>query len=245
MLFSRIFLPLLPMKKDILLLRKEFLLKEVGEQMDARNKCPLCGAPVAYGDRSCKFCGRSLEAVEGTPAYLGYTQEKTHDGQKTGKEQIPNGMSAILRARKEKKEAGSADSAPHQDAAFRFASAEDGVAVCGFIGADSTELIIPSQHGGRPVVEIGREAFANLSVCSAVLPPTVHTIADGAFKNCARLFEVKGGEGLGMIGMEAFAGCCMLSRFPALNNPGVCASYSSFAGCYRLGLRTEQNCTIT
>ena len=216
--------------------------------MDVRNQCPLCGAPVAYGERSCKYCGRSLEAVEGIPAFLGYTPGETSAGQETGKGQIPNGMSAILRMRKEKKEAASKDVAPKQDAdsGFRFvaASGGDGVAVCGFIGLDATELNIPSQHGGQPVVEIGPEAFAGLSVRAAALPPTVHTIADGAFKNCVRLLEVKGGEGLGMIGKEAFAGCCTLSRFPALERPGICASYSSFSGCYRLGLSVERHCDM-
>lgn len=214
--------------------------------MDARNQCPRCGGPVAYGERSCKYCGRSLEAVEGTPAFLGYKPEETAAGRETGKGQIPNGMSALLRARKEKKEAGSTDSAPKQDAdsAFRFISAGDGLSVCGFIGADATELVIPERHNGRPVVEIGPEAFAGLPVRVAVLPPTVHTIADGAFRNCAGLLEIKGGEGLGMIGKEAFAGCCTLSRFPALDRPGVCASYSSFSGCYRLGLSAERRCAM-
>ena len=154
-------------------------------------------------------------------------------------------MQSILRARKGTIAQGAAPKAD-ADGGFRFSASGtgEGLAVCGFIGTNPAELIIPEQHGGRPVVEIGPEAFAGLPVAVAMIPPSVRRISNAAFKNCANLFEIKGAAGVSMIGKDAFLGCCKLSRFSALEKPGICASYSSFSGCYSLGLQAEQNCTL-
>ena len=57
--------------------------------------------------------------------------------------------------------------------------------------APSGEVVVPAEIDGRPVVEIGAEAFAgNTTITSVTIPASVTNIADGAFAGCTGLKTV-------------------------------------------------------
>ena len=57
--------------------------------------------------------------------------------------------------------------------------------------APSGEVVVPSEIDGRPVVEIGADAFAgNEAITSITIPTSVTNIADGAFAGCTGLKAV-------------------------------------------------------
>ena len=85
--------------------------------------------------------------------------------------------------------------------------AEGGVEVTGYAG-DETDLAIPSELGGRPVVGIAASAFRGCtSLRSVSLPPTVESVGDGAFSGCSSLATLTLPEGLRRLGSNAFDGC--------------------------------------
>ena len=73
------------------------------------------------------------------------------------------------------------------------------------------------EYGGNPYVveEIGAGAFSMSEIWGVVLPPTIRTIGDEAFRNCRRLDYLSLPESLAMIGSYAFEWCENLS-FEAL-----------------------------
>ncbi|MFB7157805.1 InlB B-repeat-containing protein [Lysinibacillus sp. NPDC056232] len=56
----------------------------------------------------------------------------------------------------------------------------NGVAIIGYRG-NKSEIVIPSEINGKPVIEIGYRAFANKSFTSVSIPSSVTTIGEGAF----------------------------------------------------------------
>ena len=85
--------------------------------------------------------------------------------------------------------------------------AEGGVEVTGYAG-DATDLAIPSELGGRPVVRVGGGAFRGCTALRSVsLPPTVESVGDGAFSGCSSLASLTLPEGLRRLGSNAFTGC--------------------------------------
>lgn len=80
------------------------------------------------------------------------------------------------------------------------------------------------------VATIGRNAFSKSHISVVVLPSTITSIGDNAFKNCRSLASVTLPYGLQMIGKDAFSGCVMLPKvlIPAsVQMIGDCA----FEGC--------------
>ena len=70
------------------------------------------------------------------------------------------------------------------------------------------EVIIPSEHEGKPVTKIGENAFENKTKLTKVtLPDTIIEIEDGAFNYCSNLLKVNLPEGLQKIGLGIFSGC--------------------------------------
>lgn len=216
-------------------------------------KCPCCGSSIAYNATYCPYCDRLIDAEKGIPAFVRDVQadplgraaslvKTAEESAAVPKPTIARGMNAVLAARKTRRE--QKDAQTESDFLFADAASSDGLMVCGYIGAYPAELVIPSQHNGRPVVEIGREAFKEKPVSRVVIPPSVQSIGEGAFQDCVSLYEVGDGSGIRTIGKDAFKGCCALNRFPVLLSGGIQASYSSFAGCYHLGLGAESACSF-
>ena len=94
-----------------------------------------------------------------------------------------------------------------QGSGLSWREAEGGVEVTGYAG-DETDLAIPSELGGRPVVRVGANAFRGCtSLRSVSLPPTVESVGDGAFSGCSSLASLTLPEGLRRLGSNAFDGC--------------------------------------
>ena len=94
-----------------------------------------------------------------------------------------------------------------QGSGLSWREAEGGVEVTGYAG-DETDLAIPSELGGRPVVRVGGGAFRGCtSLRSVSLPPAVESVGDGAFSGCSSLASLTLPEGLRRLGSNAFDGC--------------------------------------
>lgn len=90
-------------------------------------------------------------------------------------------------------------------------SSVEGVAL--WEDGETTELTIPAQLGGCPVVRIGKQAFTGLGETTKVtLPDTVETIDSTAFYGCGALSAVEMGNSVTGIGAYAFAECPELSQ---------------------------------
>ena len=92
----------------------------------------------------------------------------------------------------------------------------EGYAVTG-VGAE-TEIVIPAEYGGLPVVAIrgqyGTGAFARSDITSVTIPDSVTEIGNNSFYNCTFLTAVHIGEesALETIGRNAFSGCSSLAE---------------------------------
>ncbi|MBQ8150337.1 MAG: leucine-rich repeat domain-containing protein [Clostridia bacterium] len=102
-----------------------------------------------------------------------------------------------------------------------------------------TDVEIPEQHNGKPVVAIGRSALSKSGLISVTIPPSVLHIAESAFEGCSQLVEVNGGEMVRSIGARAFMGCIALKHCGFTGLASV--DSTAFAGCYELGLAAEDN----
>lgn len=72
----------------------------------------------------------------------------------------------------------------------------------------SRDLVIPSTYNGKPVTEIGNEAFKdNSALTSVTIPDSVTNIGYEAFSHCSGLTSVTIGAGVTNIGSFAFS-CC-------------------------------------
>ena len=80
----------------------------------------------------------------------------------------------------------------------------DEVSVTRYTGA-STEVTVPAELGGYPVVEVDYDAFQdNETITKVVLPESVREIGSYAFYNCTALAEIDLPKDLSVIGRKAF-----------------------------------------
>ena len=91
---------------------------------------------------------------------------------------------------------------------FIFASCEDGAAykLVEYNGS-SSEITIPSEYNGKPVIEIGERAFENNIVNTVIISDGVKRIEEYAFYYCAALESVSVPDSVSYIGEAAFAQC--------------------------------------
>ena len=134
-----------------------------------------------------------------------------------------------------------ATTAPVTDFQY-YLNNENKAVITNYYGTDAY-LVIPDTIDGYPVVSIGSKAFTsyygsdnykgNEYVQVVVIPDSVETIDEDAFRACANLRRVELGNGVQTIGEEAFAGCVKLERmdFPA---SVTTLSYGAFADCTSL-----------
>ena len=103
----------------------------------------------------------------------------------------------------------------YYNATLKFELMADGnsYAVTGIGSCEATELIIPAEHRGKPVVEIANEAFYAkninnpITVTKVTIPDTIRSIGDGAFHSCRNLISVVIPDSVESIGDAAFAEC--------------------------------------
>ena len=118
-------------------------------------------------------------------------------------------------------------------------------------------ISIPATYNGKPVVEIGREAFLNCTkltsvtipssvktigwysfsgctgLTSVTIPDSVTTIDWFAFSGCTSLTSINVGNGVTEVGSAAFAGCSNLNSV-TLGNNVTTIGWSTFKGCAKL-----------
>lgn len=68
-----------------------------------------------------------------------------------------------------------------------------------------TDIIIPDEHEGLPVTEIGEKAFYGCDIVSVYVPETVKEIKDKAFSECAKLENITMSDDI-KIGVDVFRG---------------------------------------
>ena len=90
--------------------------------------------------------------------------------------------------------------------------------ICSGVGtATETEIVIASEYNGKPVKEIGNNAFGQSSLWivyklkSVFIPNSINIIGDYAFSYCSYMESVIIPESIQSIGMNAFAGCSSLN----------------------------------
>lgn len=101
----------------------------------------------------------------------------------------------------------------------------------GYKGGD---IVIPSEHKGLPVVEIGYGAFkSEKKLTSVVIPDSVTLISDDAFENQTSLTSVNVGKNVVTIGVSAFEGCTSLKTV-VIGDATEYIYASAFEGCTAL-----------
>lgn len=94
---------------------------------------------------------------------------------------------------------------------LEFKSNYNGTYTLEGIGTCSDEkVIVPDTYNGKPVAEIGREAFSGcLQITHLILPDSIVKIGTSAFENCSALCSVVFSDVTESIGMKAFANCSL------------------------------------
>lgn len=89
----------------------------------------------------------------------------------------------------------------------------NGYAVIGIGSCKDTDIVIPSEYKGKPVVAILSSAFAkNTTITSITLPKSIKSIGQWAFAYCDNLEKIVISEGLETIEDYAFLECYALKK---------------------------------
>jgi len=125
---------------------------------------------------------------------------------------------------------------PTPDEYFIFTELEDGTYSIAAKGVYNMpfSVVIPSEHNGKAVTEIGDSAFRNCtSLTNITIPDSVTSIGDYAFSGCLRLESVTIGNGVTSIGYFAFSYC---EKLTSITIPDSVTSIggNAFLGCTSL-----------
>lgn len=87
------------------------------------------------------------------------------------------------------------------------------------------KLVIPDSYKGKPVTQIGEKAFADIWITHIVIPNSITSIGDSAFRNCKYLESVNIPDSVVNIGFSAFYNCSNLKR---INIPAKVSDISGY-----------------
>ena len=138
---------------------------------------------------------------------------------------------------------------------LKYRALQDGesYAVIGIGTCTDKIIIIPKTYEGKPVTEIGEEAFQGADIEEVHIPEGISVIGREAFRDCAKLDRIMLPEGLLSIGQQAFMNCFMLESIQ-IPNSVTSLDHELFMGCIFLkevtfspnlqsiGVRTFKNC---
>lgn len=79
----------------------------------------------------------------------------------------------------------------------------------------NSEIIIPNEIDGKPVVAINAWGFADSEICSIKIPDSVIDLYGRAFRNCTKLSTIKVSKNLELIGFDCFSNTQLKSK-PAI-----------------------------
>lgn len=114
---------------------------------------------------------------------------------------------------------------------LKYERSGEGYVVTGIGEVTDTELVIPQEHDGLPVIGIADQAFYNCRTLTRVeLSEGMQTIGDLAFKDCASLADVVFPSTLKSIGASAFEDCVKLTSL-LLPDGLEKIGQSAFEGC--------------
>lgn len=120
------------------------------------------------------------------------------------------------------------------DLTFILNSNEDGYVVSKCVSTASGALSIPSTHDGKPVVEIGREAFLDCTMLTSItIPSSITSIDWYAFSGCTGLTSITIPDSVTTIDWFAFYGCTNLATV-TIGNGVTCIDAAVFSGCTNL-----------
>ena len=115
---------------------------------------------------------------------------------------------------------------------FAYEITDDGVIITGYLG-DKTQVKIPAEIEGLPVVKIGDAAFDSKNIESVIFPASLREIGMFAFENCKNLKKVSIPGSVKIIGGSSFMDCVALESL--FLGEGVEEIHSgAFAGCLKL-----------
>ncbi len=115
---------------------------------------------------------------------------------------------------------------------WSYQMTEDGMELWRYLGSD-TDVTVPAEIGGYPVVRLYQTFWGNTSVETVTLPETVTTVGRGAFYGCTSLRSVTGGT-VTALGEVAFYGCTLLAEAPKLHEGIETLPESIFNACAAL-----------
>ncbi len=107
------------------------------------------------------------------------------------------------------------------------------VSIMNYIGK-SSEIVIPSEINGRPVIKIEMASFSgNRNIKKIVIPDSIKTIGQNAFSSCTALKEIVIPDSVKQIGVSAFSDCTSLERAVISNGIATVGAFM-FRNCYSL-----------
>ncbi|MBD5383543.1 MAG: leucine-rich repeat domain-containing protein [Ruminococcaceae bacterium] len=137
---------------------------------------------------------------------------------------------------------------------YKYEKCANGLSLKKFLAASDssvTDIVIPSEHSGVPVTEIGFEAFARSRfIRSLVIPESVLKLGGGAFRECTSLESVRVSGSIRQLPAAAFFGCSALKSAELCEGIEVIGS-NAFRKCISLesivlpkSLRSIESCAF-
>lgn len=129
------------------------------------------------------------------------------------------------------------------NAVFEYYVSDGAVRIERYLGPGG-DLIIPATIDGKPVTEIGSNAFQHKDITSVVIPDSVITIWSGAFSACHNLTAVVLGKKVSSIYGSAFSNCPALTTINIPESVTTITNYA-FVNCISLrSITLPNNLTI-